>query len=140
MEDNTENKNNDMMDMTSIKVIEITVNNGKEIYMIKSSEKTLIEKNKLIRKDLLSYLETSSTSSQPNYIDKKILLYNPEIGDNELYTFMRNPDKYSFLDVLNLKQLGWTEKSSKIRNDRLIEVVGPKLSFLKEELTLYVIT
>lgn len=146
MEEKTDRKMEHIIDMKTINVVEIKVNKVNEIYMIKSSEKSLIVKNKLISADILPILESSSSSSSSRsssisiFSDKKLLLYNPEIEEKELYTFMRHPEKYSFLDVVNIKQISWSGAETKRqKEDILIEVVGPKLSFLSKELTLYVI-
>lgn len=125
---------NDEMDITSMHVIEIKVNESNEIFMIKSSVLELEEKNKLLRKDINPYF-TSSNQTNPNHIfsEMKVLLYNPELSDRELASFFRSPEKYSFMDVINMKNL-YCEK----RNE-LVEIVGPKASYLKDELTLFVI-
>ena len=96
--------------------------------MIKSSVKELIEKSKLLYNDLMPYF--TSSFSDTLFSEMKIFLYNPELNEDELSTFIKCPEKYSFLDVINQND------SSIIK---VIDVVGPKLSFLKEELTLFVI-
>ena len=127
------------LDITTLNIQEIKINNENEIFMIKSSEKELIEKNKLLCKDLIPFLPSSPTSSSspssnthPIFSDTKLLLYNPELNEDELYSFMKCPEKYSFLDIVNLTSVLSCRAE-------VIDVVGPKVSFLKEELTLFVI-
>lgn len=143
---------NDEIDITKLNIIEIKVNNQNEIYMIKSSDKELIRKNKLLCNDLIPYISAPSPSTSPNvslFTDMKVLLYNPDLSNDEISTFMRNPGKYSFMDEVKISKKMLKENENYIYssdgkvfdnvNENVIDIVGPKKSFLEEELTVYVI-
>jgi len=151
-----EKMENDIIDITKLNIMEIKVNNDNEIFMIKSSDKDLIQKNKLLCNDLLPYIATSSppsltgssSSSAPKvslFSDMKILLYNPELSTEEIGTFMRSPGKYSFMDevIINkniLQENKATDNTENTENtENIIDIVGPKTSFLVDELTVFVI-
>lgn len=141
---------NEEIDITKLNIMEIKVNNQNEIYMIKSSDKELIRKNKLLSNDLIPYISAPSTSPNVSlFSDMTILLYNPDLSNDEISTFMRNPGKYSFMDevkiskkMLNVNENYIYSSDDKVFdnvNENVIDIVGPKKSFLEEELTVYVI-
>ena len=143
---------NEEIDITKLNIMEIKVNNQNEIYMIKSSDKELIRKNKLLCNDLIPYISAPSPSTSPNvslFSDMTILLYNPDLSNEEISTFTRNPGKYSFMDevkiskkMLNVNENYIYSSDDKVFdnvNENVIDIVGPKKSFLVEELTVYVI-
>jgi len=138
---NMENETKDK-DITKLNILEIKVNSQNEIYMIKSSDTSLIRKNKLLISDLIPYIATTSSTSPPYYklfTDMKILLYNPELSNDELINFIRSPGKFSFMDEVIINKNVLNDNKNADYNDTVIDTVGPKKSFLVEELTVYVI-
>ena len=140
----------DSIDITFVKVIEINVNEMKEIYMIKSSLIEMKETNKLSRNDVVPFIpinnrcsptpptSTPSSSSFPSspssssflFPGVNILLYNPDLADTDLSSFLKTPGRFSFMDELNC--VSFCE-------DGIVETIGPKSPFLMDEVTLFVI-
>ena len=137
----------DSIDITYVKVIEINVNEMSEIYMIKSSMVNLKETNKLSRNDVEPYVpiynrsspkcpspSTSSSSfsgsSSLFHHGINLLLYNPDLEITDLSSFLKTPGRFSFMDELD---------SVSFFEDGTVETVGPKSPFLIDEVTLFVI-
>ena len=137
----------DSIDITFVKVIEINVNEMKEIYMIKSSLIELKETNKLSRNDVVPFIpinnrcsptpptstpssSSSSSSSSSLFPGVNILLYNPDLADTDLSSFLKTPGRFSFMDELD---------SVSFCEDGIVETIGPKSPFLIDEVTLFVI-
>lgn len=134
----------DSIDITFVKVIEINVNEMKEIYMIKSSLIELKETNKLSRNDVVPFIPinnrcsptpptstpSSSSSSSSLFPGVNILLYNPDLADTDLSSFLKTPGRFSFMDELDC--VSFCE-------DGIVETIGPKSPFLMDEVTLFVI-
>lgn len=137
----------DSIDITFVKVIEININEMKEIYMIKSSLIELKETNKLSRNDVVPFIpinnrcsptppistpssSSSSSSSSSLFPGVKLLLYNPDLADTDLSSFLKTPGGFSFMDELDC--VSFCE-------DGIVETVGPKSPFLVDEVTLLVI-
>ena len=136
-----------MEDVTRLNVIEIKVNETKEIYMIKSSVVDLQERNKLSGTDVEPFLQLSnhsnlshkqssssssiiSSSSSSLFPGMNVLLYNPELADTDLTSFMKSPGRFSFMDELNCERLFC---------DSVVEKVGPKPSYLIDEVSLFIV-
>ena len=128
-----------MEDVRRLKVIEIKVNETKEIYMIKSSMVDLQERNKLSGTDVEPFLQLSNHSHNQSSSSKissslfpgiNVLLYNPELADTDLTSFMKSTGRFSFMDELNCERLIC---------DSVVEKVGPKPSYLIDEVTLFIV-
>ena len=144
------NSMDDKVDITKLNLIEIKVNETGEIYMTKSSDLVLKEKNLLTSSDIINPSPSHDGQHQPasapipSYIEDKkdktiMLLYNPEINTEEIKSFMRAPEKFSFLDMVNININQDKGAASASHHAEVIEVVGPKQAFLVNELTLYII-
>ena len=138
------------VDITKLNLIEIKVNELGEIFMTKSSDLVLKEKNLLTSKDIINpshdgqHRQHPASAPIPYYKDDKddktiMLLYNPEINTAEVKSFMRAPEKFSFLDMVNISNIQENGSASASMETEVIEVVGPKQAFLANELTLYII-